>query len=686
MAVVEIIYKGIDDGATKVANDVSDDLGGLGSLAAGTLTAGFAAAAAGAVALGAGLGISLSAAMDNEKIQASLSQAIKASGGAAGITAEAANQLAQQFTNLAGGSDDAILAIETIGIRAGTISSQQMPAFIQSTLDLGAVMGDTSAAATLLARAQEDPVAALGKLQRAGIIFSQDLKDQIKDMAKAGDTAGATALLMDRVAEATGGAAAANAGTLAGQFEILKGTLGEAAESIGMSFLPLLHDLFERVIKPLIPVITELAMGLGSQLSSALSVVTDSLSLFTDQTSGAVDIVGVITNILYNMGGAFADVGDAILALSQNDPTAFFNSISAMFTDLAAQIGPMIQPVIESIKKWLIDNVPVILATLQSWADAFIAWVSPMIPPLLLELGKLEIQFINWLAAQIPPLIVQLQAWGQEFVNWVGPQIPPLIAEAKKLAAQLMAWLAAQIPPLVAQLLAWGQEFVNWVAPQIPPLLVELGKLLGQMTAWIITTGVPALVEKIKEWATAFMDWVMKPGGAKDQVLPALGKFLYAVGQFVITDMLPGFVGFAKSFIDSLLEGFNTNLPTLINNVTSMGTSIINGIVAGIKAAPGSVLSALWDIVNGAIEEIKRRLGISSPSTVFAGIGENMMVGLAQGISGSAGQPVAAATSAVNRVVNSSVTNNYNLSVNNTSGAVNVPMVYGSAAAVAGSY
>ena len=173
---------------------------------------------------------------------------------AAGFTLDELNKLAQQFTGLAGGSDDVILAIEEMALRMGTVSKDEMPAFIQTTLDLAAATGqDATSAARLLAQAQEDPISALGRFRRMGILFNQTQEDQIKALVKAGDTAGATALVMDRLAEATGGAAQAQANTLAGQWEILKGTIGEAAESIGMAFLPVLHELTDKILPVLIP-------------------------------------------------------------------------------------------------------------------------------------------------------------------------------------------------------------------------------------------------------------------------------------------------------------------------------------------------------------------------------------------------------------------------------------------------
>lgn len=267
---IDIILQGTDQ-ASSTINGVGDALGGLGGLAGGVLTAGLATAAAGLTALGAGAALSVSEALSAQNAQASLAQVIKSTGGAAGLTQDAANKLAMQFRDLAGGSDEAVLAIEEIGLRAGTISADQMPKFIQTTLDLGEVMGSTEAAATLLARAQEDPIAAMSKAQRAGIVFSESLKEQIKQLVKNGDTAGATALLMDRLGEATGGAAQASADTLSGKWEVMQGHLMEAAETVGNSLLPILQTLFDTAIAPAIPIVEGLAASIGTLVGQVAS-------------------------------------------------------------------------------------------------------------------------------------------------------------------------------------------------------------------------------------------------------------------------------------------------------------------------------------------------------------------------------------------------------------------------------
>jgi len=73
-----------------------------------------------------------------------------------------------------------------------------------------------------------------------------------------------------------------------------------------------------------------------------------------------------------------------------------------------------------------------------------------------------------------------------------------------------------------------------------------------------------------------------------------------------------------------------------VERFTSMGSAIIDGLKAGVRAAAGGVIEAAKGVINDAIAAAKRLLGMSSPSKVFIGIGEGISEGLGIGIGNQA--------------------------------------------------
>ena len=89
-----------------------------------------------------------------------------------------------------------------------------------------------------------------------------------------------------------------------------------------------------------------------------------------------------------------------------------------------------------------------------------------------------------------------------------------------------------------------------------------------------------------------------------------------------------GLCTFIKGIIDDI-TGFFTGL---VDGMFDIGKNILEGLWKGIKSAADWVTKKVKGVVDGIVGGIKGFLGIHSPSTVFAGIGENTMLGLAMGV------------------------------------------------------
>jgi phage-related protein len=100
------------------------------------------------------------------------------------------------------------------------------------------------------------------------------------------------------------------------------------------------------------------------------------------------------------------------------------------------------------------------------------------------------------------------------------------------------------------------------------------------------------------------------------------------------------------------IVGFFNSLP---DRLVAIGRDIINGLVNGIKSAGDAIGQAIQGVIDRAIEDIKKNLGIGSPSKVFADMGTNLMSGLALGIRNSAELPQAALDGVMNGVTSPSI-------------------------------
>lgn len=96
-----------------------------------------------------------------------------------------------------------------------------------------------------------------------------------------------------------------------------------------------------------------------------------------------------------------------------------------------------------------------------------------------------------------------------------------------------------------------------------------------------------------------------------------------------ITDWLSGIVKSVKEFFNG-------------DQGSSMGGSLVDGLVSGITANAGKVIAAMTDLAKSALGSAKKTLGISSPSKAMIEMGGFMGEGMAIGVSGAANDVEAA--------------------------------------------
>lgn len=95
----------------------------------------------------------------------------------------------------------------------------------------------------------------------------------------------------------------------------------------------------------------------------------------------------------------------------------------------------------------------------------------------------------------------------------------------------------------------------------------------------------------------------------------------------VVKNAWNGAISFFTGIRDKIIGAFSN----IGGKFLDIGRSIVDGLRNGIANAWDSFISWITSKVGGIVSAVKNMLGIHSPSTVFAGIGKNMALGLADG-------------------------------------------------------
>ena len=259
----------------------------------------------------AALGKSVQNAAEAQKIMAQTEAVLKSTGTTANGTAQDIANLSETLSRQTAVDDELIqsganllLTFKNIQNQAG-LNNDIFDQTVAATLDVARAMGtDASTEAIRLGKALNDPVKGLTALNRVGIQFTAQQKEQIKALTESGDLMGAQKIILAELQSQFGGSAQAYAQTFAGQIELLGIELENFSEEIGVIVMPALRSLMDGL--------REMAPEIGSKLRDAVNSVDwkalakallDTATFFLQNAETIIKVSGAlfVLNTAYNI-------------------------------------------------------------------------------------------------------------------------------------------------------------------------------------------------------------------------------------------------------------------------------------------------------------------------------------------------------------------------------------------------
>ena len=176
----------------------------------------------------------------------------------------------------------------------------------------------------------------------------------------------------------------------------------------------------------------------------------------------------------------------------------------------------------------------------------------------------------------------------------------------------------------------------------------------------------PEMVDAGVQMLTAFLEGLMK-GDSTEQIADSMAEIIISLVDGGV-EMLPNIVEFAIRLISTLAISLVQHIPDLaakvpdiifgivealvkgIPDIANVGVALIQGLLDGITSMIGAVINKVKGFASSIVGTLKDVLGIHSPSTVFASIGEYMMQGLALGMEDGKGEVMNSADDIVDEI------------------------------------
>lgn len=475
------------------------------------------------------LATSLKQASDQADALSQLQAVIKSTGGVAGVTAEAANKLADSLSTVTRFSDDAILSGENMLLTFTNIGKDIFPQATKTALNMSQALGqDLKSSAIQLGKALNDPIKGVTALQRVGVTFTQAQKDMIQSLVDAGDVMGAQKVILAELEKEFGGSAEAAGTTFAGKMDILQHKFENFQETIGNLLMPILSkgmDAISGFIDRLV------------EWTDANPVLAQAITL----VAGGLVVLGPL---LITVGGAVAGLGAIVKAVSAG------GFLAELFAPAIAAITPLLP---------LIAAVVAALAALKlAYDNNFLGFKDTVdgIVDKLEYLGRAAPVYLN-------TLVFYFDYYFRQIWDKVGPVLQPLYDWFTKTALPaIISYIQTEAGPKLAAFFAPIAEAWDTVKDSLSHLL-----------DWFNKDGMPVIVKIVTE-----------------RVIPAVQQMISWIQQ--IWTLVQPFVQAFVNGMTTLLGGLNNNVisPVVTNLQNIISTLQILAGLGMFSGNPGASL------------------------------------------------------------------------------------------------
>jgi len=423
-----------------------------------------------------------------------LESVLNATGNAAGFTADELKRMAADLQQVTNYGDEA--TISAMGVLASftNIKGDVFKDATTAAQDLSAVMGqDLQSSVVQIGKALNDPIKGVTALQRVGVAFTQQQKDQIAAMVDAGDTMGAQQLILAELKKEFGGAAEAMADPMV-QFGNAAGDvneeLGMLVREIGEALLPAGYKLLEWASNTI-----GSFEGIGKTVGDFATSAGNAFTSVKDQFENVGIAAGVVfASIGDNWRDIFADIqsiaaaafewiGDNAGTMAENVGIAVQNSI-AEITRAGQQLGEW-----AAYQAGLSDEMLEIPAAQQKQFKEFTGFAAPTTTAL------------NSMADEITSQIAQREAERQ--AARLAQEMPKAGSGVMPPSAALAAAGVATVGEDSADILGQAAESLKVIAAQRGSALQAFQRVQDSLTKKTQEIALQQLAEQQKQTGIA---------------------------------------------------------------------------------------------------------------------------------------------------------------------------------------
>lgn len=401
--------------------------------------------------------------------------------------------------------------------------------------------------------------------------FSAD--EAMDKMMMLGDISQGSAEKMSRIATAYGQMSSAGKVSLEDVKQMIEAgfnPLQEISESTGES----MASLYDRISKGTISV---------DEITASMQRATsEGGKYFQSMEKQSQTFSGLISTLKDNTQQLLGEVVKPISdGLTESLLPAAISAIEQLTQGFEENgVSGMIQAagnIVNGLFTGIMENAPLLISTGMELLNQFLLGIATGIPALLTKGFEIVTQLALGILQNLPQLITQGAEVITNFVSGILSSLPSVLQSGADMILNLLHGLVQNAPQIITQAGVMIADFASAIGERLPDILQKGIEIIGELLAGIIEE-VPNLLASI-------------PG--------------------IIADI-------GSAFLDK--------------DWGEIGLNIIRGIATGVKNAAGELVDAAVNAAENALNWVKDKLGIHSPSRVFRDqVGKNMALGIGVG-------------------------------------------------------
>ena len=207
-------------------------------------------------------------------------------------------------------------------------------------------------------------------------------------------------------------------------------------------------------------------------------------------------------------------------------------------------------------------------------------------------------------------------------VETILQNLPSIVAAGMDMVMAIVNGILDNIDLLIDCTLDIVDVVVDKLIENLPKL-IDGGVSLIIALAEGLVEAIPQLIEKVPVIITKLIEAYVNNA---PKMIEASLKIIIALAEGLITS-IPQLIKAIPQIVTAIVNGFKNYM----SQIKDIGKNIVNGVWEGIQSMASWITGKVKSFFSGIVDGVKGVLGIHSPSRIFAGIGENMALGLSDG-------------------------------------------------------